>query len=133
MTSGAVGTTDLQSQPIYGGDDGWYKLLEQVSSGSIPPQEALSLASRGNEDHVDPRWVLPLAMVHWMERRYTDAFGCLTERSVVHACDNLWIYHNLLGMVARQLPGELARAVSAFERSIALEPDQILFTTLQIY
>ena len=124
MTSGAVGTTDLPSQPIYGGEDGWCKLLEQVSSGSIPPEEAVSLARRGHEDHVDPRWVLPLAMAHWMERRYSDAFVCLVEPLVVHACDHLWIYHNLLGMVARQLPCELARAVAAFERSIELEPNR---------
>ena len=63
-------------------------------------------------------------MAHWMERRYSDAFVCLVEPLVVHACDHLWIYHNLLGMVARQLPCELARAVAAFERSIELEPNR---------
>ena len=48
----------------------------------------------------------------------------LIEPSVVNTCDDLWLYHNLLGMVACQLPGELPRAVAAYERSIALEPDR---------
>ena len=75
MTSGVASTTDLQSHPIYGGGNGWYKLLEHLSSGALPLQEAFSLARQGHEGNADAHWVLPLAMVHWMERRYSDAFA----------------------------------------------------------
>ena len=125
MTSGALGMTDPQSQPIYGGDGGWYKLLERVSSGSLPYEEALPLVLQAREVHVnDGRWALPLAMVYWMERKYPEALKALIEPSVISACDYLWLYHNLLGMVSRQVPGELDRAVAAFERSISLDPDR---------
>ena len=123
MTSTAVATTDLQPQPIYA-DDGWYKLLERVSSGSVSAQEALSLARSGKGYDSDPHWALPTAMVHWMHARYSEALDSLVEPSVVSACDSLWLYHNLIGMVARQLPGESSKAAIAFERSIELEPNR---------
>ena len=63
-------------------------------------------------------------MVHWMHARYSEALDSLVEPSVVSACDSLWLYHNLIGMVARQLPGESSKAAIAFERSIALEPNR---------
>ena len=33
MTSRAVGTTDPQPQPIYGGQRGWYNILETLRQG----------------------------------------------------------------------------------------------------
>ena len=58
-------------------------------------------------------------MVHWMERRYKDALRALLEPSLFNL-RSLWIYHNLVGMVARQIEGESERAFAAFERSISL-------------
>ena len=124
MTSRAVDTTDLRPLPIYGADDGWYKALERVATGALPPQEALTHALKDRQDHDDGRWALPLAMVYWMNGQYSEALNILLEQSVVAACDTLWLYHNLLGMVSRQMPAELERAVSAFERSIELEPNR---------
>ena len=124
MASSAVGTSSLQSQPIYGDAAGWYSLLERVSNRSLSSQEALEHAIRGRQIDGDSRWVLPLAMAHWLEGRYPDALKALFEPSVVQACDPLWLYHNLVGMVARKVEGQNARAVKAFERSLELEPDR---------
>ena len=88
------------------------------------PEKALSLALRAREETSDVRWVLPLAMVYWMGKRYSEALEVLLEPSAVAACDTLWIYHNLVGMSARQVDGELGRASEAFERSITLDPNR---------
>ena len=53
-------------------------------------------------------------MVYWMESRYSDALETLLEPSVVAACDSLWIYHNLVGMVSRQIEGQQSRACICF-------------------
>jgi len=95
-----------------------------VSNRSLSSQEALEHAIRGRQIDGDSRWVLPLAMAHWLEGRYPDALKALFEPSVVQACDPLWLYHNLVGMVARKVEGQNARAVKAFERSLELEPDR---------
>ena len=81
--------------------------------------EAMSLA-RGSADHADARWVL--AMVHWNERRYSEALSALLEPSVVCTCDSLWIYHNLLGMVT-PVAWELARHSCIWTFNF-LEPDR---------
>ena len=124
MTSKAVVTTDLQPSPIYGGDGGWYNILERVSTGSLTPSEALPLSIRGRQEHADARWALSTAMAFWMENRFSEALKVLLDPLVVKDCDTLWIYHNLVGMSARQLAGELGRAAAAFERSIQLEPNR---------
>ena len=105
----------LQSTPIYAANSGWYGLLERVTTGSLPPEEALSLALRGREEHSDGRWALPVAMIYWMDKRYSDALNLLLDDPVKRACESLWIYHNLVGMSARQIDGELKRATAAFE------------------
>ncbi|WP_390129399.1 hypothetical protein [Synechococcus sp. HIMB2401] len=59
-----------------------------------------------------------------MSERYTEALDVLLEPHVFQACDSLWVYHNLVGMSARQIDGQKDRAASAFERSIALDPNR---------
>ena len=43
---------------------------------------------------------------------------------MVQASDELWLYHNLVGMVARKVDGEIPRAIKAFERSLELDPNR---------
>ena len=124
MTSSAVDTTDLQSQSIYGGERGWYNILESVSTGSLPHSEALSLAHRGRQANADVRWALPVAMVYWLEKRYSEALETLLEPSVIEGCESLWYYHNLVGMTSRQIEGQFTRAAVAFEQSVALDPNR---------
>ena len=57
-------------------------------------------------------------MVYWISKRYSEALEVLLEPSVIAACDTLWIYHNLVGMSARQVDGEMGRAADAFERQL---------------
>ena len=124
MTSREVFTSDPQPQPIYAGQRGWYNILEHLTTGSLTYAEAQSLAVQGRHEHNDACWALPVAMVCWMESRYSDALETLLEPSVVKACDSLWIYHNLVGMSSRQIEGQQSRAASAFERSISLDPNR---------
>ena len=109
---------------MYGDGGGWYSLLEQVSNRSLPPGEVFERAVRGREIHGDSRWAMPLAMAHWMEGRFPNALTSLLEPSVAEASDSIWIYHNLVGMVARQIDGETDRAVKAYERSLELDPSR---------
>ena len=109
---------------MYGDAAGWYSLLEQVSKRSLSTQDARALAVRGRQLDGDSRWALPLAMDHWLEGRYSDALAALLEPAVAQASDPLWLYHNLVGMVARKVDGETARAATAFERSLELDPNR---------
>ena len=96
-------------------------------------KEALELAARGRQIDGDSRWALPLAMAHWLEGRYSDALACLLEPSVVQASDSLWLYHNLVGMVARKLDGETDRALGLSNAPLSSIPTgQTPFTTLPI-
>ena len=88
----------------------------------MPMKRMLSLAIRARQDHVDGRWAMPLAMAHWLDDRYSDRPGLLLEPSVAKDCDALWMYHNLVGMVARKIEGEIGRAAQAYERSLELDP-----------
>ena len=98
---------------MYGDDAGWYSLLERVSNAlPLDSKEALELAVRGRQVGRQPLG-LPLAMAHWLEGRYGDALASLLEPSVVEASDSLWVYHNLVGMVARKLEGERDRAAQS--------------------
>ena len=124
MSSSAVNTSDLQPQPMYGGDGGWYSLLERVATRSMPMRDALLLATRARQDHVDGRWAMPLAMALWIDDRYSDALASHLEPSVAKDCDALWMYHNLVGMVARKIAGEVGRAAQAYERSPELDPNR---------
>ena len=63
-------------------------------------------------------------MAYWIEGRYPDALASLLEPSVVQASDSIWIYHNLVGMVAGKLEGENDRAARAYELSLKLEPNR---------
>ena len=109
---------------MYGGDGGWYSLLERVASRSMPMRDAFLLATRARQDHEDGRWAMPLAMAHWLDDRYSDALAILLEPSVARDCDALWMYHNLVGMVARKIEGEVGRAAQAYERSLELDPNR---------
>ena len=109
---------------MYGKVTGWYGLLERVSKRSLSSEEAVELAVCSRKTDGDSRWALPLAMAHWLEDRYSDALACLLEPSVVQASDSLWVYHNLVGMVARKLAGETERAARAYERSLELDPNR---------
>ena len=91
--------------------------------------EALSLASRGHEDHVDPRWC-SLGDGSLMERRYTDAFGCLTEhcrsRAIIFGFIIIcWGWLRVSSLVNW-------RVLFYFERSIALSLPPNTLYNLQI-
>ena len=109
---------------MYGVDGGWYSLLERVSKRSVGTQDALALAARGKQAYGDSRWALPEAMAYWIESRHAEALASLLEPSVVQSSDSLWIYHNLVGMVARKVAGEMDRALRAYERSLELDPNR---------
>ena len=63
-------------------------------------------------------------MAYWIESRHAEALASLLEPSVVQSSDSLWIYHNLVGMVARKVAGEMDRALRAYERSLELDPNR---------
>ena len=107
---------------MYWENEGWYSLLERVSNRFVGLPEAVALANRGKQADGDVRWAMPLAMAHWVEGRNSDALALLLEPSVQQVSDSLWLYHNLVGMIARQLEGESDRAVRAYERSLELDP-----------
>ena len=109
---------------MYGHVDGWSALLEDVSKRALPLEQASLLAGRGRKTHGDSRWVLPAAMVNWLEGKHAEALAALLEPDVVRECDQLWIYHNLVGMVARQIEGELSRAAHAYERSLQIDSNR---------
>ena len=95
-----------------------------MSKGLLPTEEALVFAARGQEVHGKGCWAMPLAMAQWLEGRYSVALASLVEPSVIEACDSYWIYHNLVGMVARKIEGEIERATKAYERSLELDPNR---------
>ena len=109
---------------MYGDNAGWYSLLERVSKRSLSSEDAVDLALRHRKMDGDSRWAMPMAMAHWLEDRYSDALACLLEPSVVQASDAHWVYHNLVGMVARQLAGQADLAARAYERSLELDPNR---------
>ena len=55
----------------------WYTLLEHVSKGLLPTEEALVFAARGQEVHGKGCWAMPLAMAQWLEGRYSVALALL--------------------------------------------------------
>ena len=67
---------------------------------------------------------MPLAMAHWLEGRYTDAYQILSLPGVEKACTDIWIYHNLIGMTCRQMDGLISQAQAAYRRSLTLDPDR---------
>ena len=99
-------------------------MLERVSKRLLTGQEAKELAVRGRQTHGDSRWALPLAMAHWMDGCYSEALVSLLESPVASACDSLWVYHNLVGMVARKVDPNIDRAARAYERSLELDPNR---------
>ena len=117
---------------MYWENEGWYSLLERVSNRFVGLPEAVALANRGKQADGDVRWAM-LAMAHWVEGRNSDALALLLEPSVQQVSDSLWLYHNLVGMIARQIE-ESDRAVRAYERSLELDPTRpdTLFITLRI-
>ena len=109
---------------MYGDNAGWYSLLEQASNRTLSTQEVLSLSVHRQRIDGDSRWAMPMAMAYWIEGRYSEALATLLEPSVVRCSDSFWMYHNLVGMVARKVVSEYSRAVKAYERSLELEPDR---------
>ena len=63
-------------------------------------------------------------MAYWMDGLLFRGFGVLLEAPVVSACDSLWLYHNLVGMVARKVDPSIDRAARAYERSLELDPSR---------
>ena len=85
--------------------------LSGCQSARCRPQEAFVLAVRGRKTDGDSRWALPLAMAHWLEGSLLRCLG-LSARAIGGPGFRLfWVYHNLVGMVARKLEGETDRAV----------------------
>ena len=113
-----------EPQPAYGSSEGWYSLLERVSSRSLLTEEVLELAARGRRADGDSRWALPVAMSNWFEARYPEALATLLEPSVAKASDSLWLYHNLVGMAARRVDGKIDLSIKAYERSLELDPNR---------
>ena len=91
--------------------------LSSLRQGLCTYEEALPLVLQAREVHVnDGRWAFAFGNGLLDGEEALEALKALIEPSVISACDYLWLYHNLLGMVSRQVPGELDRAVAAFER-----------------
>jgi tetratricopeptide (TPR) repeat protein len=122
MLSSAAGTVATRTEPPYEAEEGWYNLLQRVTVRQVSTAQALSDAESALAASADQRWVLPLAMALWTESRHRDALKRLLEPAVAQACNQIWLYHNLIGMVARKLDGESQRAIAAYERSLELEP-----------
>ena len=62
-------------------------------------------------------------MIYWMDKRYSDALNLLLDDPVKRACESLWIYHNLVGMSARQIDGELEERLLLLKDQL-LDPDR---------
>jgi len=122
MVSSAAGTVASETASPYEAAGDWYSLLQGVTAREVAPSEALSAAERALAATADQRWVLPLAMALWVECRHREALARLLEPAVAQSCDQISLYHNLLGMVARKVDGERQRAITAYERSLELEP-----------
>jgi len=81
-------------------------------------QQAAQALARGG----DGCWVMPLGLALWMQKRYPEAMAALDQGLV--ACASISEYHNICGMVARQILGQEARALQAYRQALALEPNR---------
>lgn len=106
----------------YGSSCSPVQLLEVLCSGSMDPGQALALAERAIRAGGDGRWAMPLALAHWLQKRYPEALQVLDQPRATTECSQISEYHNLIGMVARQLPGQMARALQAYRRALELDP-----------
>jgi tetratricopeptide (TPR) repeat protein len=70
----------------------------------------------------DELWLLPWAMGLWRQGRHSDALA-LTEQAGGPLLSNA-DFHILRGMVARQCPGQEAKALAAYGRALELDPNR---------
>ena len=113
--------TQLQSAS-YHPSEPWYLSIERLSGSSLKPTEVIEKATI--EIRSNQRWAMPMAMAHWLEGRYADAYQILSSPDVELACNDIWVYHNLIGMTCRQIDGMIPRALAAYRRSLILEPER---------
>jgi len=98
--------------------------LQELCSGSLTPVDAQLLARERQAIHSDGRWGMLHGLALWFEQRHAEAFEILDQPQVCEACAAIAEYHNICGMVARQLPGHEARAQQAYERALELDPNR---------
>jgi tetratricopeptide (TPR) repeat protein len=117
-------TVAASTDPRYVPTHDWFNLLERLSERQISTQVAIDQAKTALASTADQRWVVPLAMALWIENRHSEALNHLLNPIAVERCDSLWMYHNLVGMVARKVEGENQRAIAAYSRSLELDPNR---------
>ncbi len=106
----------------YGASRSPVQLLEALCSGAVPADVAQAVATSAQAEQGDGRWAMPLALALWLQKRYPEAMQALDQPAAVAHCAEIGEYHNLIGMVARQLPGGDVRALQAYRRALALDP-----------
>ena len=67
-------------------------------------------------------WMIPLALGLWMNKRYAYALEVLQRPGREGMA--IWLIFILLGMVARQVPGNHELACDAYQRALDIEPNR---------
>ena len=96
--------------------------MEQLCAGSRVPAEVEQQAAAAYASSGDARWARPWGLALWMQQRYQEALEVLDRGA--QACENDGDYHIICGMVARQLPGQQDRALAAYRRALAIDPNR---------
>jgi tetratricopeptide (TPR) repeat protein len=97
-------------------------LLQAMCAGQIEPAMAEQQAAQAQAQSGDGRWVMPLGLALWMQKRYPEAMEALDQGA--QACAAISEYHNICGMVARQIAGLEGRAQQAYRQALAIEPNR---------
>ncbi|MCP9775647.1 tetratricopeptide repeat protein [Cyanobium sp. WAJ14-Wanaka] len=108
----------------YGADPAPLLRMEDLCAGKLTAIDAQLEASKILAAGGDGRWAMLEALALWFQQRYGEALEALVQPSAIEACASIADYHNICGMVARQLPGQEARALQAYRRALELEPDR---------
>lgn len=98
------------------------QLLEQLCSDQLPPNLVELQASQAFSQDQLAEWVLPWGLALWMQKRYAEALNVL-DLGQGSCADNV-DYQVICGMVARQLPDQEERAMAAYRRALALDPNR---------
>lgn len=125
MSAGLIDTHPAQVVASYGSDgNAPIAALQALCSGALTPLQGEQEGRDAWQADGDGRWAMPLALALWMQKRYSDAMKVLEHPSAAQACAAIGEYHNLCGMVARQLPGREPDALTAYRRALQLEPNR---------
>ena len=98
--------------------------FEKLGHGDMSPDEAIKQAGEAARTTGLLLWMIPLALGLWMNKRYAYALEVLQRPGVEKACGHLAYFYTLLGMVARQVPGNNELACDAYQRALDIEPNR---------